>query len=102
MAYTKDNILNKCQDALKNPSTFYQADVINYRSRTADGTLYNEIVSKFVCDNFDALTNGIVGITRRAKYKTESHNGEFDSDSKREEEITAIKMFNQCNCETYN
>ena len=31
MAYTEEDILNKCEDALKNPSTFYQADVINYR-----------------------------------------------------------------------
>lgn len=96
MAYTKDNILNKCQDALKNPSTFYQADVINYKGKTADGILYNEIVAEFVCDNFDKLTFGIDKVTREETYKTQSHDGEFNPNSKREEEITAIKMFNQC------
>lgn len=96
MTYTKEDILNKCKEAFKNTSTFYQADVINYRGKTADGILYNEIVAEFICDNFNALANGIVSITREETYKTESHDGEFDSGSKREEEITAIKMFNQC------
>lgn len=62
MAYTKEEIINKCEDALKNPSTFYQADVINYRGKTADGILYNEIVAEFVCDNFDKLAFGIDNI----------------------------------------
>ena len=96
MAYTKEDILNKCQEAFENPSTFYQADVINYRGKTADGTLYNEIVAEFVCANFDKLTFGIDEITRDETYKTQSHGGEFNPNSKREEEITAIKMFNQC------
>lgn len=96
MAYTKEEIINKCNEAFKNPSTFYQADVINYRGKTADGILYNEIVAKFVCDNFDKLTFEIEKITREEAYKTQSHNGEFNPNSKREEEITAIKMFNQC------
>ena len=64
MAYTKEDILNKCQEAFENPSTFYQADVINYRGKTADGILYNEIVAEFVCANFDKLTFGIDKITR--------------------------------------
>ncbi len=96
MAYTKEDILNKCQNAFENPSTFYQADIINYRGKTADGTLYNEIVAEFVCANFDKLTFGIDKITREETYKTQSHDGEFNPNSKREEEITAIKMFNQC------
>ena len=96
MAYTKEDILNKCKEAFENPSTFYQADVINYRGKTADGILYNEIVAEFVCDNFDKLTFGIDKITRKETYKTQSHDGEFNPNSKREEEITAIKMFNQC------
>ena len=96
MAYTKEEIINKCNEAFKNPSTFYQADVINYRGKTADGILYNEIVAKFVCDNFDKLTFEIEKITREEAYKTQSHNGEFNPNSKREEEITAIKMFNRC------
>lgn len=96
MAYTKEDIWNKCRDALKHPSTFYQADVINYRGKTADGTLYNEIVAEFVYGNFDALINGIDKITREETYKTKSHTGEYNANSKREEEITAIKMFNQC------
>lgn len=96
MAYTKEEIINKCKDAFKNPSTFYQADVINYRGKTADGILYNEIVAEFVCDNFDKLAFGIDNITRKETYKKQSHDGEFNKSSKREEEIAAIKMFNQC------
>lgn len=96
MAYTKEDILKKCREALKNPSTFYQADVINYRGKTADGILYNEIVAEFVCNNFDALVNGIDKITREETYKTKSHDGRYNPGSKRKEEVTAIKMFNYC------
>ena len=97
MAYTKEDILNKCQEAFENPGTFYQADVINYRGKTAEGVLYNEIVAEFVCDNFGTLSNSIKTITRKESYKTKSHTGEHNRNSNvREEEITAIKMFNQC------
>lgn len=97
MAYTKEEIINKCKDAFKDPSTFYQADIINYRGKTADGIFYNEIVAEFVCDNLDDLSKDIKAITRKESYKTKSHTGEHNGSSNiREEEITAIKMFNQC------
>ena len=32
MAYTRTEILEKCEKAFENTSTFYQADVIKYRA----------------------------------------------------------------------
>ena len=47
MTYTKTEILEKCEKAFKNVSTFYQSDVVNYRGVTTDtGELYSELVKK--------------------------------------------------------
>ena len=96
MGYTEKEIIEKCEEEMKNPSTFYQADVINYRGRTTDtGELYNEIVAKYVCDHFAEFKGGIKKITRKETYKTESHTGERIPSDTREEERIAVEMFNQ-------
>ena len=60
MAYTKQDIRNRCEEEMQNPSTFYKAPVINYRGRTTDtDELYNEIVAEFVCDHINELIDGI-------------------------------------------
>lgn len=60
MDYTEKEIIEKCEEEMKNPSTFYQADVINYRGRTTDtGELYNEIVARYVCEHFTEFVDGI-------------------------------------------
>ncbi len=95
MAYTKTEILEKCEKAFKNVSTFYQADVINYRGVTSDtGELYNEIVAGFVLDNLDEFVSGIKQIRREISYKTESHTGDKIPDYRRMEEKIAVEMFN--------
>lgn len=94
--HTREKIISDCKKALDNIGTFYQADFINYRGVTTDtGELYNEVVCEFICDNIELFKNTIPNITRKSSYKVSSHNGEYSENSNREEEITAMKMFNQ-------
>lgn len=54
MGYTKAEILDRCETAFENKSTFYKQDFINYRGKTTDtGEYYTEVVAKFLCDNID-------------------------------------------------
>ena len=95
MGYTKTEILEKCEKAFKNVSTFYQADVINYRGVTSDtGELYSEIVADFVLKNLDEFISGIKQIRRETTYKTKSHTGNKIPDDRRAEEKIAVELFN--------
>ena len=95
MAYTKTEILEKCEKAFKNVSTFYQSDVVNYRGVTSDtGELYSELVAEFILDNLDKFISSIKQIRRETSYKTVSHTGDKIPDDKRLEEKIAVEMFN--------
>lgn len=95
MVYTRDEVLKMCKDAFENISTFYQADVINYRGITSDTVeLYNEIVAEFVLNNIDEFISGINQIYRETTYKTSSHTGEKIPSDRRLEEKIAVEMFN--------
>lgn len=94
--YKKQEIISKCELAIKQIETFYQADFINYRGETIDTReFYSEVVSEFICHNIELFKNTIPSITRESSYKTTTHNGEYSENSNREEEITAMKIFNQ-------
>ena len=96
MGYTKKEIINKCEVALKVVKNFYKNDFVNYRGKTTDtDELYTEIIAKFVCDNIKCFYN-IPMITRKTSYKTKTHKGEYHENSNRVEEITAMKLFNKC------
>lgn len=97
MGYTKESILKKCDAAMDKIHLFYKQDFINYRGRCTDtDELYSEVIAQYICEHIDSFIDGIKAITRVASYKTESHIGEFNPDSRRVEEITAMKMFNFC------
>lgn len=94
MAYTREDIIDKCKKEFENISTFYQADVINYRGATSDtNELYNEVVAEFVLENLDAFISDIKSIYRKATYKTDSHTGEKIPNDRRLEEKIAVEMF---------
>lgn len=98
MEYTRQEIMSKCQERFSDIKTFYQADIINYRGKTSDSKeYYTEVIAEFVCNNIELFCNSIPNITRKASYKTASHKGEYSPASNRDEEIVAIKMFNQSN-----
>jgi len=86
MAYTYQEIINKCQDAFQNVKTFYQADVVNYRGRTSDtNEYYSEVVAKFILDNIDVFRTAIPVIMRKSSYKIKSHSHVSLKDSNRVE-----------------
>lgn len=96
MSYTRKNIIDKCEKAFDDIKTFYKQPFINYGGKTTDtNEYYTEIVAEFLIDNFDEYKNGIPKITRENSYRTPSHNGDFDTNTPREEEKIAMEMFNQ-------
>ena len=96
MSYTKQEIINKINIAKNNMQLFYKSDFINYRGKTSDtDEYYNEIVCGWLLENLELL-NEIPTITREKGYFTKTHDGVIKNiDSNRDEEIIAMKMFNQ-------
>ena len=94
--YSKQEILEKLQDASGDMATFYQIPAINYRGRTVDTReLYSEVIADWCCNNI-SLFRMMPAITRESSYKTPSHDGiPKNADSNREEELIAMAMFRQ-------
>ena len=96
MQYTRQEIINKCQQALDDIKSFYKQPFINYGGKTTDtNEYYTEVIAEFLIDNLDEYINGIPKITRESSYKTPTHTGEFDETTPREEEKIAMEMFKQ-------
>jgi len=96
MSYSRNDILSKCNAAFKDIKTFYKQPFVNYNGKTVDtNEYYTEVVAEFLCNNLKAFIDGIPQITREKSYKTLTHNGVFDEGTSREEERTAMEMFNQ-------
>lgn len=94
-SYTKQEIIEKCEKALKDVKSFYKGRFINYSGKTSDThEFYTEIIADFVIKNISEFEK-IPVITRESSYNTDTHKGEFDENSPRIEEITAMKLFNQ-------
>lgn len=95
MGYTREQIIEKCEDAFKDKKTFYKQSFINYRGKTKDTDEYfTEVIAEFLCNNITAYIGDIETITREETYKTQSHDGVIkDHNSGRDEEIIAMKMF---------
>ncbi len=96
MGYSRQKIIEKIEDAKENMQTFYKCDFINYRGKTSDtDEYYTEIVCEWLLENLDLL-NKIPTITREKSYFTKTHDGVIkNTNSNRDEEIIAMKMFNQ-------
>lgn len=97
MGYTEKEITEKCRAAMAEIRSFYKRDFINYRGVTTDTKrLYTEVISEFIIEHIEDFRNKIPQITRETPYKIEGHDGVFNPDSNRVEEIIAMKMYNQC------
>ena len=93
--YTRNEMEDKCKEALKNPNTFYAQGFVNYQGICPDaGVPYTEVVAKFLCNNLTQYVAGIKKISRKSSYYTPTHDGQHDPTSNREEELIAMKMFN--------
>ena len=97
--YTKEEILHRCSEAVQDIANFYKQDFLNYRGTTPEGELYTEIIAGYIIEHIEDFKTKIPMITRGSSYKVNTHKGEFDENSVRVEEITAMKMFNQCKTE---
>ncbi|MDE5716508.1 MAG: hypothetical protein K2I53_02615 [Lachnospiraceae bacterium] len=96
MGYTRTQILQQCGEAFINKNSFYKKSFINYRGKTSDTEeYYTEVIAEFLCANITDYMNGINCITRKSPYKTKGHDGIYNPDSNREEEIIAMQLFNQ-------
>ena len=92
--YTKNEIINKLEN-LKDISTLYKEDFINYRGKTTDTSeKYTEVIAEWLLNNFNLFGN-IQKITRKSSYKVETHDGKPNPESNRKEEIMAMKIFRQ-------
>lgn len=90
--YTREDILNECKSVA--PSLLYKQKFINYRGKTADtDEYYTEVAAEYVCDNFALFDSEIKTITREANYKTPTHDGKYNPNSNRDEEIIAMQMY---------
>ena len=93
--YSKDEIIKKLEVAKSEMWKFYSQDFVNYRGKTSDkeGYYYTEIIAKWLLNNIE-LFNDIKMISRENSYKVDSHDGKIkNKDSRREEEIIAMKLF---------
>ncbi|WP_304597121.1 hypothetical protein [Adlercreutzia caecimuris] len=95
-AYTKDQILAKCDEAAKDMNTFYKQPFVNYRGKTSDtDELITEVVAKWCLDNLSKFDE-IQHITRAHDSYNQHHTGETERDvSCRNEERIAMELFNQ-------
>ena len=93
--YSKNEIIKKLEVAKSEMWKFYSQDFVNYRGKTSDkeGYYYTEIIAKWLLNNIE-LFNDIKMISRENSYKVDSHDGKIkNKDSRREEEIIAMKLF---------
>lgn len=97
MDYTRAQTLEKCRQALKEPKLFYRADCVRYAGRCTDTKeYYTEIVAQFLLAHLEEYIAGIPQITRDGSYRTDTHDGVFNPNSRRKEEILAMQLFNCC------
>ena len=93
--YSKNEIIKKLEVAKSEMWKFYSQDFVNYRGKTSDKEryYYTEIIAKWLLNNIE-LFNDIKMISRENSYKVDSHDGKIkNKDSRREEEIIAMKLF---------
>lgn len=104
--HTEAWIKKKCEDALKNPSEFYNEHFVNNKGNIKHTSVsYTEFIAQFLIDNIADYKNGIKQITReKSSYYTRSHDGEYkvnpagEENKKydRKEEKIAMDMYKAC------
>lgn len=94
ISYTKEEILKKLSE-ITVPENIYNSDIINYRGNTKDtNEKYTEVIAEELLNNPQKYNfENIETIYRERTYNIE-HNGEYDEESPRREELIAMKTFN--------
>ena len=93
MGYTKNGIIADLEKI--NIEDIYIQKMVNYSGKTTDTKeKYTEVIAEEILNNptkYDFTK--IKMIDRKITYKTETHNGKYNPNSNRREEIIALKMF---------
>ena len=100
MDYKKGEIINRL-NSLNKLEDLYIEKMINYKGNTKDTKeKYTEVIAKEILDNPDKFNFKNVNIIKRDKgYNIDTHDGIYNEESPRREEIIAMKLFNTTNVE---
>ena len=90
--YSRQEIINFCEEASKDMGTFYQQKFVNYKGKTKEKEYYTEIIAKWLLDNLDKF-NVIRRVERTSSYN-QKHTGKMGEKTNRVEEYVAKLMFN--------
>lgn len=95
--YNEKTIIDKCEEAMKNPALFYKQGLVNYKGICSDTNIpYTEVIADYLMEHFEEFKRGILKIQRKNSYCTGTHESRYDLTSNRTEELTAMKLFNYC------
>ena len=97
ISYTREELLGRCNEAIKDVETFYTKGFVNYQGKIkGEDTLYTEVVAEFILNHIDAFKEiNPISRTKRKKTYNMHHTGEHNPKSIRNEEVIAMQMFNQ-------
>lgn len=100
MDYKKGEIINRL-NSLNKLEDLYIEKMINYKGNTKDTKeKYTEVIAKEILDNPDKFNFKNINIIKRDKgYNIDTHEGIYNEESPRREEIIAMKLFNTTNVE---
>ena len=95
MGYKKKEIINKLS-SINKLEDLYIEKMINYTGKTNDTKeKYTEVIAKEILDNLDKFNFKNINVINRNKgYNVGTHNGKYNEESPRREEIIAMKLFN--------
>lgn len=91
--YTKEEIIDKCESAMKAPEKFYKEGFVNHTGIVKGGNEpYSEVIAEYLMEHIDEFIRGISIIERKGNYYIGTHNGKHEK-TNREEEGIAMDMF---------
>ena len=95
--YSREELISRCETALNKVEEFYNQNFVNWTGTVKDckDVFYTDVIAEFVLENIGTFFDKIKTNTRNSSYKCDNHNGAFNPDSNRIEEITAIRLFLQ-------
>lgn len=95
MGYKKSEIINNL-NRINKLEDLYIEKMINYKGNTNDTKeKYTEVIAKEILDNPNEFDfKKISTIKRNKKYNIDTHDGKYNAESPRREEIIAMKLFN--------
>lgn len=95
MGYKKSEIIKKLNEINK-LEDLYIGKMINYKGNTTDTKeKYTEVIAKEILDTPNKYNFNLINIIKRDKgYNINTHDGKYNEESPRREEIIAMKLFN--------